>query len=302
VPGPYTERYGGNTSCVEVESGAGTRIIIDAGTGIRKLGQKLMATELGSGQGQVHVLISHMHWDHIHGLPFFAPLYREGNRLQVYARKSDDMPLRSAFASRADMPYFSAPFDDARAQVSFQAVEDSARFEIQDVRVGCARLNHPYTATAYALCADGTKVVYVSDTAPFCDFLFGQDFVSAPPRADVPLPERDRATLVAMRADLVRLCEGADLVIYDTMFTPEDYRAMSHFGHSRPADAIDICRDAGVRKLALYHHAPERRDVDLDDMLATARATAARECPDLQVVAAYEGLELGGEGTFSSWK
>ena len=138
--------------------------------------------------------------------------------------------------------------------------------------------------------ADGARVAYVSDTAPFVDILFGEEFVARPPEAD--LPPAAREALRAMRAAVVGLCEGADLVIYDTMFTPEDYRAMPHFGHSRPSDAIEIAREAGARALALYHHAPERSDDEIDVMLAQAREVAARAGSDLRVMAAYEGLDL----------
>lgn len=292
VPGPRTERYGGNTSCVEVVSDAGTRIIIDAGTGIRKLGKELMRTEFESGRGLAHILISHTHWDHIQGLPFFSPLYQAGNQLHVYARQRDDVHLRSVFASQAQSPYFPVPFDETRADVQFRELQDSARFEIQDVRVACARLNHPYIATAYALSADGAKVAYVSDTAPFADILFGQDFVPGPPAPEFALPRSDRERLHAMRSEVIRLCEGADLVVYDTMFTPEDYRQMPHYGHSRPSDAIEICREAGARTLALYHHAPERSDGELDDMLAEARRHSAETARGLRVIASFEGLDM----------
>jgi phosphoribosyl 1,2-cyclic phosphodiesterase len=277
---------------VEVLSGAGTRIIIDAGTGIRKLGKELMQTEFESGHGTAHILISHTHWDHIQGLPFFSPLYQEGNRLHVYARQRDDLHLRSVFASQTEAPYFPVPFDETRAAVDFRELTDSARFEIQDVRVSCARLNHPYIATAYALAVDGAKVAYVSDTAPFTDILFGQEFIPGPP-APGSLPFSDQDRLRAMRSEVVRLCEGADLVVYDTMFTADDYRQTPHYGHSRPSDAIEICREAGVRTLALFHHAPERSDAEVDAMLAEARQVSGYAARNLRVIAAYEGLDVG---------
>src|SRR5262245_30420640 len=233
VPGRKTERYGGNTSCVEVRSASGTRVIVDAGTGIRKLGKELSA-DAEAGRAEVHLLISHTHWDHIQGLPFFSPLYQSGNRLCVYARRRDDLHLRAVFASQTDDPYFPISIDEAKADIAFRELADSATFDIGDVRVSCCRLNHPYVATAYRLSADGASVAYVSDTAPFSDILFENQYVARPPSPGAELPESDRAKLRAMRDGVVRLCEGADLVIYDTMFTADDYRRIPHYGHSRP--------------------------------------------------------------------
>jgi phosphoribosyl 1,2-cyclic phosphodiesterase len=299
VPGRKTERYGGNTSCVEVRSESGTRVVVDAGTGIRKLGKEL-ALE-AEGKSEVHLLISHTHWDHIQGLPFFSPLYQKGNRLAVYARKRDDLHLRAVFASQTDDPYFPIPFDEAKADIDFQELQDSAQFEIKDVKVACARLNHPYIATAYRLTVDGASVVYVSDTAPFSDILFEDEFIAQPPGPGAELPTADKKKLARMREGVVRLCEGADLVVYDTMFTPDDYRRIPHFGHSRPADALQICQEAGARQLALFHHAPERSDAEVDAILAETKATAKREGISLDIVAAYEGLDIslgrdGGRG------
>jgi len=292
VPGPKTERYGGNTSCVEVRSAAGTRIIIDAGTGVRRLGKDMMREEFERGQGTAHVLISHTHWDHIQGLPFFAPLYQKGNHLYVYARRRDDVHLRAVFASQTDDPYFAIPIDETKAQISFRELADSARFEIGDVGVRCTRLNHPYVATAYRLSVDGASVAYVSDTAPFTDILFENQFIARPPMAIRPLPEPDRAKLRAMRDGVVRLCEGADLVIYDTMFTPEDYDRYPHYGHSRPQDALDVCREAGARRLVLFHHAPERSDAEVDAVLEATRAAARQARLALELDAAFEGMDI----------
>ena len=292
VPGMKTERYGGNTSCIEVRSASGTRVVVDAGTGIRKLGKEMTQAEGEHGKTKVHLLISHTHWDHIQGLPFFSPLYQRGNSLHVYARKRDDLHLRAVFASQTDDPYFPIPFDEAKADIAFRELMDSAEFEISDVAVACARLNHPYIATAYRLSVDGASVVYVSDTAPFSDILFEDQFIARPPSAGAELPKADRDKLAAMRQGVARLCEGADLVIYDTMFTPEDYRRLPHYGHSRPSDAIEICREAGARQLALFHHAPERSDAEVDTILADAQALVTRVKIPLEVVAAYEGMDL----------
>jgi len=297
VPGPKTERYGGNTSCVEVRSDAGTRIIIDAGTGVRRLGKDMMREEFERGQGTAHLLISHTHWDHIQGLPFFAPLYQKGNHLYVYARRRDDVHLRAVFASQTDDPYFPIPIDETKADISFRELADSARFEIGDVGVQCTRLNHPYVATAYRLSVDGASVAYVSDTAPFTDILFENQFIARPPMAIRPLPESDRAKLRAMRDGVVRLCEGADLVVYDTMFTPADYDRYPHYGHSRPRDAMDVCREAGARRLVLFHHAPERSDAEVDTILEATRVEARQARLPLELDAAFEGMDiaLGGD-------
>ena len=291
VPGRKTERYGGNTSCVEVRSESGTRVVVDAGTGIRKLGKEIVA-ETEPGKSEVHLLISHTHWDHIQGLPFFSPLYQKGNRLAVYARKRDDLHLRAVFASQTDDPYFPIPFDEAKADIAFSELPDSAEFEVKDVKVACARLNHPYIATAYRLTVDGASVVYVSDTAPFSDILFEDEFIAQPPGPGAELPAADKKKLAKMRAGIVKLCEGADLVVYDTMFTPDDYRRIPHFGHSRPSDALQICQEAGARKLALFHHAPERSDAEVDAILDETKATAKRDGIKLDIVAAHEGLDV----------
>ena len=294
VPGPQTNRYGGNTSCVEVNTEDGTGpIIIDAGTGIRRLGKDLVQREFGRGEGKAHLLISHTHWDHIQGLPFFAPLYTRGNHLEVYARRRDTH-LRAVFASQTESPYFPVPLDELRADVSFHDLGDQQTFSIGPAVVRCTRLNHPWIALAYRIDAGGRSLVYASDTAPFTDILFEHEFIAEPPAPGAPVDPGEAALLAAMRGALVDLCRGADLLIYDTQFTPEEYRQKPHWGHSTPDDAIAIAREAEVGTLALYHHAPSRSDDQQDAILTQYRAGLNGQ--PLQLIAAYEGLEVNVGG------
>jgi phosphoribosyl 1,2-cyclic phosphodiesterase len=289
VPGVETNRYGGNTSCVAVKAGdEGPFIIIDAGTGIRKLGKEMMQSEFAAGRGTAHLLVSHTHWDHIQGLPFFAPVYQKGNKFFVYARQRDDTHLRAVFASQTDSPYFPVPFENVQADVAFRELVEGARFEIGPVKVSCTRLNHPWIAIAYRLDFEGRSVCYVTDTAPFKDILIEQEYIRQPPKPGDPLKAEDAAKLAAMRDGVVRLCEGADLVIYDTQFTPEEYRARPHWGHSCPEDAIEISRAAGAKAVVLFHHDPTRTDDQIDALLAHHRKTTN----DLQLLAAAEGMEI----------
>jgi phosphoribosyl 1,2-cyclic phosphodiesterase len=292
VPGPETNRYGGNTACVEVRPEGGPLLIVDAGTGIRHLGKELVQGEFGAGRGTVHLLISHTHWDHIQGLPYFAPLYTAGTRVCLYGRQRDDRNLRAIFRTQTDEHYFPIGLDEVQAQVVYRELADGAAFEIGPVRVNCARLNHPWIALAYRIEADGAAVVYASDTAPFSELLLVREFIHRPPRPGEPPPPAEARKLRRLRDGLVRLCAGADLVIYDTMFKPDEYRRLPHWGHSTPDSALDIARAAGARALVLYHHAPERTDDEIDAELARVRALAGAE---IEVMAAAEGplLEVG---------
>ncbi len=288
VPGVTTIRYGGNTSCVQVLPEDGTILVIDAGTGIRKLGKRLMQSACGRGQGDVHLLISHTHWDHIQGLPFFAPLYREGNRVTVYARGREDTHLDVVLKSATKDPYFPVPFDAVQAETAYRELREGESFYIGACKVSCARLNHPWIALGYRVEEAGRAFTYISDTAPFSDVLLEHDFISSPPTpGDRPSPE-NVAKLRQMERALVDLCRGCSLLVFDTMFTDEEYRQRPHWGHSSPAHALAIARKAGVGRLVLFHHAPNRTDDQVDQILAETRGGA----PDMEIIAATEMAEL----------
>jgi phosphoribosyl 1,2-cyclic phosphodiesterase len=291
VPGRTTSRYGGNTSCVEVRPRGEAPIIIDAGTGLRRLGKALMEDAFGDGRGEASILISHTHWDHVQGLPFFSPLYRAGNRIRIFARHRDTH-LEAVFSQQHGAPYFPVPLSAMQADMAFHALTEGARFELGRARISSTQLNHPWTALAYRIDVDRAAVAYCSDTAPFTDLLLGREFVVAPPALDRPPPPEVATELARMRAAVVALAAGADLLIYDTQFTHDEYRQRPHWGHSHPDDALAIARAAGVRRLCLFHHAPTRSDDANDAILARARARAAAAGDRFEVLSAYEGLEL----------
>jgi phosphoribosyl 1,2-cyclic phosphodiesterase len=296
VPGRTTSRYGGNTSCVEVRPHGASPIIIDAGTGLRRLGKALMEDGFADGRGEASILISHTHWDHVQGLPFFSPLYRAGNRIQIFARQRDTH-LEAVFSQQHGAPYFPVPLSAMQAEMSFHAITEGAQFELGGARITSTRLNHPWTALAYRIDADRASVVYCSDTAPFTDLLLGTEFMVQPPALDRPPPPDIATELARMRAAVVALAAGTDLLIYDTHFTLDEYRLRPHWGHSHPDDALAIARDARVCRLCLFHHAPLRSDDDNDAILARYRGVAAAAGDPFEVLSAYEGLELAlGDG------
>jgi phosphoribosyl 1,2-cyclic phosphodiesterase len=288
VPGASTIRYGGNTSCVQVLPEDGTLLIIDAGTGIRKLGKQLMQGRCGRGEGEIHLLISHTHWDHIQGLPFFAPSYREGNKITVYARGRDDAHLDVVLKSATEDPYFPVPFDAVQAEATFRELVEGESFDIGACQVRCTRLNHPWIALGYRVAEGDKAFAYVSDTAPFTDVLLEHDFISSPPQPGALPPPEEADKLERMEEALVDLCRGCGLIVFDTMFNDQEYQQRPHWGHSAPTHAVDIARRAGVKRLVLFHHAPNRTDEQVDELLADTRARA----PDLEIIAAAEMAEL----------
>jgi phosphoribosyl 1,2-cyclic phosphodiesterase len=284
VPGAATVRYGGQTSCVEARAANGDTLIVDAGTGMRALGNKL------SGEAPVpqhyHVLLSHVHWDHIQGLPFFSPVYVAGTKISVYALLTAADELQQVIGGITRHEFFPMPLEAVPAAFEFHQVEPGVELAINGFVVTPIALNHPFGSVGYRIDGDGSSWAYVSDTAPFTDVFHKQHFLPGPE----PLSDGDRRALAAMRDQLVRRIAGVDTVVYDTHFLPEEYAKYPHYGHSTPDHALAICALAGVRRLVLYHHAPSHSDDQMDRIAAEYHELGARQ--HIDVVTSFEGMTL----------
>jgi phosphoribosyl 1,2-cyclic phosphodiesterase len=262
TPGPETAEVGGNTSCVEIECGE-ERLVLDAGTGLRGLGDELAR----HGNARVSLLLSHLHWDHIQGLPFFVPLYLPSTELDVYGPAWGEGGLAGALGRQMSAPGFPVELADVPARLSLRELRHGSRFTIGEVAITSARLNHPGGVLGYRIEFGGRSLVYATDTEHY-------DCI-------------DPA--------LAALARGADLLIYDAQYTPEEYRGVSGpakvgWGHSTFEAGIALARHADVENLILFHHDPRRSDEELASLERRARALDAR------VVAAREGSVIELEG------
>ena len=199
VPGPNTIRYGGQTSCVEVRSSSQECLIIDAGTGLRELGRRLARKQVAGGASHYHIVLSHVHWDHIQGLPFFEPAYIQGTTISMYALRAAAEELQQVIGGITRHEYFPMPLESVPADFEFHEVRPGQSIAIMDFEIRPLALNHPFGAVGYVIAADGTSVAYVSDTAPFTDVLHKQHFLPGLPE----LTDDDRERLDTLRAALI---------------------------------------------------------------------------------------------------
>lgn len=271
TPGAHTARYGGNTSCVAVSGQPGQLVILDAGSGIRPLGRAL--AKAAEAPMQLDILLSHTHWDHIQGLPFFQPLNTRGNAVRIYGAPQGGVSLERILDRQMDPVVFPVPLKALAADLTITEV-GSGSFEIDGFRVEAFRLRHPGTTLGYKLVpvTGGRSIAYVTDN-------------ELGPGGSYEVPPD-------WRNQLVRFLGGVDTLIHDGMYSEAMLESRAGWGHSTPDQAITLARDAGCRRLVLFHHEPEHDDAAIDALLADARRNAAGRAPGLAVDAAMEGMAL----------
>ncbi len=271
VSGQRFIRHGGNTSCIEV--GCGNEcVIVDAGTGIRDLGSVL----LKGGPRRVHLLITHTHWDHIQGFPFFAPVYLPGFELLIYGATTFKKDIRAVFSGQLDRDYFPVQFEDMRAQFDFRSLEPV--LELAGFRITWEYTHHPAATVGYKFERDGKTLTYVSDN----EFLFG--YTGAPQSIT-----RDSQELL-FHQKLLDFVTGSDLLIGEAQYFNEEYPNKISWGHSSVTNACVLARLAQVKRWLVTHHDPAHDDDTLDRKLNITKEVMRELNHPITLGHAYDGL------------
>jgi CheY-like chemotaxis protein/phosphoribosyl 1,2-cyclic phosphodiesterase len=279
TPGPGTNHFGGNTSCVELTTAGGDLLIFDCGTGAHRLAATLMAQ--GKKAVSANILLGHTHWDHIQGFPFFGPAFVKGNSVAIYGPEGSRASLHDVLAGQMEFTYFPIELDQLPAAITYNELTEGIH-TIGGARVATQFLHHPAMTVGYRVEADGVALVYLVDHEPFSDELW---------RAGAE-PGRIESILHAGDRRHAQFMANADLVIHDAQYTPEEYPQKKNWGHSPYDYVVQIAAAAGVRRLALTHHDPGHNDHFVADIERKARAMALQCGTGLDVFCAYEGLEL----------
>ena len=258
TPQPENLRYGGNTPCLEFRSDAGALLIVDCGSGMRMLGRALMK-EFGGRPIRAHILISHFHWDHIQGLPFFTPLYAEGNEFHMHSFHPQEASLELTLGGQMSNPYFPVDMNAMRAKRLYSEIGQGVS-EFNDFRVRAGRVHHPQGCLCFRIENNGKAVVYATDYEP----------------GDA---QSDRTVR--------ELSRDADILIYDSQYTRSELaKEKKGWGHSTWEEGVLVCQESGVKQLILFHHDPDSNDQTVDQLQESARA----RFPNSR--AAFEGMDI----------
>jgi phosphoribosyl 1,2-cyclic phosphodiesterase len=276
-PGKSTVKYGGNTSCVEVR--AGNQILIfDAGTGIRDLGN-LLLKEFKTQPVTIHLFVSHTHWDHIQGFPFFMPAYYKNFQIMIYGPPARDKTLKDLFKFQMDAEYFPVPLGDLNAQIIMQEVRES--FSIGDLRISSFYMNHPAMTLSYKI-FDGHKTfVYATDNEPY--------------RYTLNAARKDPAALqygAELDQKFVDFINGADFMVSEAQYTMEEYKSKIGWGHSPIESIVEFASKGNVKQLALFHHDPSHDDAAVDALVNYTQRMFVLQKSPVKCFGAAEGLEI----------
>lgn len=273
TPGVNYIKYGGNTPCVEMQIPNNQLFIFDAGTGIRELGNVLNKRE---GKLKAHIFLSHFHWDHIQGLPFFVPSYIKGNEIVIHGMDLQAARLDEIISNQMESIYFPVKLQSLAADIRFQLLADGSN-DIEGAMVDALYINHPGQAMGYVVSFGNTKICYFTDNElvpAWIDKTSGLKYK----------PNRREMILKSIR--------DADLLIHDAQYTDEEYKLKVGWGHSSLSEVLQLAKDGKVKRLALFHHDQDHFDEQIDILVANCKERLNEYPYALECFAAHEGMEL----------
>ena len=290
-PGPTTVEYGGNTSCIELRFGSEERlVIIDAGSGIRALGNYMMQNDLPKGPIETSVFLTHTHWDHIMGFPFFTPIYIPNTKLNIYGPVTfEDEGLDQIVGSQLSYRYFPIKASELAAEITYHPLKELSMDLGDGIQVTTKYLNHPILCLGYRFEYEGKVFCTTYDTEPFRN-VFPTD--PDDPSYDAVAAEEGDIAAKEENEKILRFFEGADVVVHDTQYTHEEYLdSKLGWGHTPFEFAINAAHKADVKNLVLFHHDPMRTDKQLGTLMDEYRGKLDGKT-DLEITMAREGLEI----------
>ncbi|MDY6934738.1 MAG: MBL fold metallo-hydrolase [Spirochaetota bacterium] len=270
VPGPSTVKYGGNTACFDLKSDDGDWIIFDAGTGLRVLGQSLDLSK----NYDIHLFISHPHWDHINGFPFFPPVYIPGNRVTIYGPGTFELSLEDIINGQMKYTYFPVRTAELNAEFKYKELKEES-FTLGNLYVETHMLNHPVTCLGYKIKYRDKVFVYLGDNEPYYNVFNDND-------NEVDHFAKD------MNNRLAEFVKGADTLISDAQYIPSEYESKRGWGHSTTHDLVNMSIKSGVKKIFFFHHEPMRSDRELDFIVDHYRKKIKEKGYDIEIYAAME--------------
>jgi len=284
TPGQSTVRYGGNTPCTEIRLDNDELIILDAGSGIRKLGDQLMST----GQS-VHatVLVTHPHWDHIQGFPFFKPAFVSGNSLVIVGTERREKKLSEIISDQMNSIYFPVQLNELKATLTFKPIGEEEDLAVYGAKARTIYVNHPGFTVGYRIEYAGKTLVYISDNEPY-----DRGAAGSMEHFEKVVKEKFEGTAGDPNKRIFDFCHGADLLIHDATYTPEEYVDRVGWGHSHYLFALRVAAEAEVGKLCLFHHDPFHSDDEVDKIVKACRREIKQMGYTFECFAAEESLEL----------
>jgi phosphoribosyl 1,2-cyclic phosphodiesterase len=283
TPGKFTLKYGGNTPCVELTIENSKLIILDAGTGIRNLGEHLM---LSGDSIRAYVLISHPHWDHIQGFPFFKPAFISGNELTVVGGEAPSVSLQKMISDQMNKVYFPVLLNELKATINFKPVGEE-EFEVFGAKVKTIYLNHPSFAIGYRITYNGKSVVYISDNEPFDRYI-----AQSVRNIEQIVIDKYSEYMPEPNQRIFDFVSGADILIHDTTYTPEEYLDRVGWGHSHYLFTLKVAAEGKVKNLILFHYDPSHNDDKIDEIYQKCLNEIKNRKYSFKCYASYEGLEI----------